>query len=42
MLLEAGPDVLLQLIEPAADGWVKVRHRDGAQGYVRVSQVWGL
>jgi SH3-like domain-containing protein len=23
-------------------GWVRVRHRDGASGFVRISQVWGL
>ncbi|MBP9714141.1 MAG: hypothetical protein KBD60_10690 [Sterolibacterium sp.] len=23
-------------------GWVKVRHRDGSSGHVRVNQVWGL
>ena len=23
-------------------GWVRVRHRDGSQGFVRASQVWGL
>ena len=25
-----------------APGWVRVRHRDGSQGFVRTSQVWGL
>ena len=23
-------------------GWAKVRHRDGATGFVRATQVWGL
>ena len=22
-------------------GWLRVRHRDGQAGYVRVTQVWG-
>lgn len=42
-------DVLLELAEPAssptdtaAPGWVKVRHRDGQTGYVRIAQVFGL
>ena len=26
----------------AAPGWVQVRHRDGASGMVRATQVWGL
>ncbi len=28
--------------EPASPGWAKVRHRDGATGYMRSTQVWGL
>lgn len=39
------PDVLLEMIEPAsatAGGWVKVRHRDGQEGFVKAAQVWGL
>ena len=34
--------VLFELAEPVVSGWVKVRHRDGQTGYVRISQVWGL
>ena len=34
--------VLVDLVEPAAPGWAKVRHRDGTTGYVRSTQVWGL
>lgn len=32
----------LEFIEPASPGWAKVRHRDGALGYIRSLQVWGL
>jgi SH3-like domain-containing protein len=44
LLLEVAGDVLLELIEttPGTAGWARVRHRDGATGFVRVSQVWGL
>jgi len=42
VLLEAMQDVSLDLVEPAAAGWAKVHHRDGAVGFVRASQVWGL
>jgi SH3-like domain-containing protein len=42
LLYEAEPDVLLDLVEPAPAGWAKVRHRDGQQGFVKASQVWGL
>jgi SH3-like domain-containing protein len=34
--------VVLDWVEAAAPGWVKVRHRDGATGFVRSTQVWGL
>ena len=41
--------VLLELAESASSpgtttmpGWVKVKHRDGAVGFVRISQVFGL
>jgi SH3-like domain-containing protein len=35
-------DVALEMVELAGSGWVKVRHRDGAVGYLRAAQVWGL
>lgn len=34
-------DVLLDVIEPAVAGWMQVRHRDGAAGFVRAAEVWG-
>ena len=33
--------VLLELAEPVASSWVKVRHRDGDIGYAKASDVWG-
>ncbi|MFO1311940.1 MAG: SH3 domain-containing protein [Burkholderiales bacterium] len=49
LVFRAEQNVLLELAEPAASaaataspGWVKVRHRDGQTGYVRISQVFGL
>jgi SH3-like domain-containing protein len=43
VVLEVAADVVLDLVETvqAVPGWVRVRHRDGASGFVRVSQVWG-
>ena len=35
-------DVALELIEPAGNGWIKVRHRDGLIGFILSSQVWGI
>jgi SH3-like domain-containing protein len=49
IVFRAERDVLLELAEPAASplatatpGWVKVRHRDGQTGYVRLAQVFGF
>ena len=43
VLLEVAADVVLELQEPvAANGWVRVRHRDGVSGYLRAVQVWGI
>ena len=38
---QAQQNVLLELLEVASGGWLRVRHRDGQSGYVRVAQVWG-
>ena len=41
LVFEAYRQVLLEVMEPAAEGWVKVRHRDGQAGYIRLTHVWG-
>ncbi len=42
LVFEAYKHVLLEIADKPADGWVKVRHRDGQEGFVRTSQVWGV
>jgi SH3-like domain-containing protein len=49
VVFRAEQNVLLELAESAsspattaAPGWVKVRHRDGQVGFVRLQQVFGL
>jgi SH3-like domain-containing protein len=45
LAFEAETDVVLELLEPGQNvplGWARVRHRDGAQGFVKATQVWGL
>lgn len=42
VVLRAQQGVALELSELGDGGWVKLRHRDGQSGYVRVNQVWGL
>jgi SH3-like domain-containing protein len=41
LVFQAQQNVVLELLEPAASGWVKVRHRDGQIGYIKTNQVWG-
>ena len=41
LVFEAYKQVLLDVVEPPANGWVHVRHRDGQEGYIRTSHVWG-
>ena len=41
VVFQAEQDVLLEVIE-TADNWARVKHRDGATGYIRITQVWGL
>ena len=42
VLAELDKWVVVDFVESASPGWVKVHHRDGATGYVRTTQVWGL
>lgn len=42
VLAELDKWVAVEFVEAAAPGWAKVRHRDGATGYIRATQVWGL
>ncbi len=37
----AAQNVVLELIEVAPAGWLRVRHADGANGYLRAALVWG-
>jgi len=39
---EAEKNVSLDFVEVVPGGWVKVRHRDGQSGFVRINQIWGL
>jgi SH3-like domain-containing protein len=41
MVFSAAQNVALELAEIAPNGWLRVRHADGATGFVRAAQVWG-
>ncbi len=40
-LLSADKGVLLELLDGPASSWVKVKHRDGATGFIKTAEVWG-
>lgn len=40
IVFQAQQDVVLELIE-VAGGWLRVRHREGQAGYLRIAQAWG-
>lgn len=42
LVFEAYKQVLLEVLEPPAGGWVKVRHRGGQEGYARAAHLWGV
>lgn len=42
LVFSADKNVLLEMAEPVQAGWVKVKHRDGQIGFVKVSEVWGV
>jgi len=42
LVFEAYKQVLLEVVEAPADEWVRVCHRDGQQGYIRLSHVFGI
>lgn len=41
VVFQAQQSVILDLVEVASGGWLRVKHSDGQTGFVKVSQVWG-
>jgi SH3-like domain-containing protein len=42
LAFQAQSGVILELVEAGNTGWVRVRHRDGASGFARIGQLWGV
>jgi SH3-like domain-containing protein len=42
LAFQAQAGVVLEVVEVGPFGWARVRHADGASGYVRITQVWGI
>lgn len=41
IVFQAQQNVVLDLVEVSGGGWLRVRHREGEGGFVKVAQVWG-
>jgi len=41
VVFTADKNVLLEMVDNPAGGWVKVRHRDGQTGFAKAGDVWG-
>jgi SH3-like domain-containing protein len=41
VVFSAAQHVALELVEIAPNGWLRVRHGDGATGFLRAAAVWG-
>ncbi len=41
VVMTAERGVLLELSDPVASGWARVKHRDGIAGFIKASDVWG-
>ncbi|SFN45799.1 SH3 domain-containing protein [Formivibrio citricus] len=42
VVFKTEPDLLLEMLENTKTGWLKVKHRDGLTGFVRIEEIWGL
>ncbi len=42
LIYQAQQDVVLELLDSVAGGWVKVKHQSGQTGYIRADQIWGV
>jgi SH3-like domain-containing protein len=42
VVFQAQRDVILDLVDAERPGWLHVRHADGASGYIKPAQVWGV
>jgi SH3-like domain-containing protein len=42
LVFQAQQGVALDVAEPPAGGWIRVRHVGGQTGYIKINQVWGI
>jgi hypothetical protein len=41
VVFTADKGVVLEIAEPAASGWLKVKHSDGQSGFIKITDIWG-
>lgn len=41
LVFQAKRQVALEWLEDTGFGWLKIRHQDGAAGYIKTTEVWG-
>ncbi|WP_410498055.1 SH3 domain-containing protein [Chitinibacter sp. S2-10] len=41
LLFKIDRNVLVELLQDNRNGWLKIRHRDGETGFIRIEDVWG-
>ncbi|ALQ51516.1 SH3 domain-containing protein [Nitrosomonas ureae] len=41
LIFQVEENIVMEWMQSDIQGWVKVRHRDGQAGYIKVNQVWG-
>ena len=42
ILFVADKGLLLELADPQAGGWIKVKHHDGTLGFIKATDIWGI
>ncbi|NML60281.1 SH3 domain-containing protein [Massilia sp. RP-1-19] len=42
LLMTADKGVVLELLDPQPASWIRVRHRDGITGYIKMVDAWGI
>jgi len=41
IIFQAPQKLALEWLEDTGTGWLKVRHLDGTEGYIKITEVWG-
>lgn len=42
VLFTTDKGVVLDISEPVASGWIRVKHSDGQIGFIKITDVWGV